>query len=344
MLMKAITLRKFGGPDELCVVTIKRPDPGPNSVLLRVAAAGICHHDVLARAGKIRGGGKDQTPGHEIAGEIVAAGSAVSEDCIGRRVAVYQRIACDACRHCLGGRHDLCCDSHVLGEHGGGGFAEFTCVPAQNAIPIPNNVGFPAAALAACPIGTSVRAALGVARIGPASVVLITGAGGGLGLHQIQIAKSVSARVIAVTTSLAKKSAIEEAGADEIIISPDLRFSGEVWRLTGKQGVDAVLENVATGCLGESLRSCGRDAIVVLLGNIGAEKVEMNPGLVISRRIRIAGSGNATFADMHLALDLIARGIVRPMIGRMLTFPEAAFGHALIEQRAVAGRVVLSGW
>jgi len=344
MLMKAITLRDLGDPGVLCVATVQRPDPDPNSVLVRVAAAGICHHDVLARAGLIRGAGKHQTPGHEIAGEIVAAGSAVSEECIGRRVAVYQRIACGACRHCLGGRHDLCYDSHVLGEHGGGGYAEFTCVPAQNAIRIPDNVGFAAAALAACPIGTSVRAAFGVARIGPASVVLITGAGGGLGLHQIQVAKSVSARVIAVTTSEAKQAAIKEAGADEIIISPDLRFSGEVWRLTGKQGVDAVLENVATGCLGESLRSCGRGAIVVMLGNIAAEDVKINPGLVISRRIRIAGSGNATFADMHLALDLIARGMVRPMIGRVLTFPEAALGHALMEQKAVAGRVVLSGW
>ena len=66
MLMKAITLRDFGGPDVLRVATVKRPDPGPNSVLVRVAAAGICHHDVLARSGLIRGARKDQTLGHEI--------------------------------------------------------------------------------------------------------------------------------------------------------------------------------------------------------------------------------------------------------------------------------------
>ena len=242
MLMKAVTLRDFGGPDELCVTTVQRPDPGPNSVLLRIAAAGICHHDVLARAGLIRGMSKDQAPGHEIAGEIVATGAAVSGKCIGQRVAVYQRIACGICRHCLGGRHDLCYDSYVHGEHGGGGYAEFTCVPAQNAIRIPDNVGFAEAALAACPIGTSVRAAIGVARISPADVVLITGAGGGLGLHQIQVAKSVSARVIAVTTSPTKEAVIRQAGADEVIVSRDLRFSGEVWCLTGRQGVDAVLE------------------------------------------------------------------------------------------------------
>jgi NADPH:quinone reductase-like Zn-dependent oxidoreductase len=217
-------------------------------------------------------------------------------------------------------------------------------VPAQNAIPIPDGVEFAAAALAACPIGTSVRAVLGVAQIGSGSVVLVTGSGGGLGLHQIQVARSINARVIAVTTSSAKESAIRAAGADEVIVSRDLQFSGEVWRLTGKQGVDAVLENVVTGSLRESLRSCGRNAIVVILGNIGAENVDFDPGLVISRRIRIAGSGNATFADMHLALDLIARGIVRPNIGKTLTFSEAALGHTLVEQRAVTGRVILRGW
>ena len=79
----------------------------------------------------------------------------------------------------------------------------------------------------------------------------------------------------------------------------------------------------------------------MVLGNIGAENVTIDPGLVISRRIRIAGSGNATIADMRLALNMIARGIVRPMIGRMLSFPEAALAHSLVEQRAVAGRVVL---
>ena len=129
--------------------------------------------------------------------------------------------------------------------------------------------------------------------------MLITGAGGGLGLHQIQVAKSVQARVIAVTSSDDKVGLIRQAGADEIVISPDLKFSGEVWRLTGKQGADVILENVVTGTFGESLRSAAQHATVVVLGNIGARPVEIDPGLVIVRRIRIAGSGNATFNDVH---------------------------------------------
>jgi D-arabinose 1-dehydrogenase-like Zn-dependent alcohol dehydrogenase len=101
---------------------------------------------------------------------------------------------------------------------------------------------------------------------------------------------------------------------------------------------------VVTGTFRESLRSCAQHATVVVLGNIGARPVELDPGLVIMRRIRIAGSGNATFKDVHVALHLLASGAVKPFIGRILPFAQAAEGHALMERRAVTGRVVLAGW
>jgi D-arabinose 1-dehydrogenase-like Zn-dependent alcohol dehydrogenase len=83
---------------------------------------------------------------------------------------------------------------------------------------------------------------------------------------------------------------------------------------------------------------------VVVLGNIGARRVEIDPGLVIMRRIRIAGSGNATYKDVKAALHLLATGKVRPFIGAVLPFPQVAEGHAMMEERRVTGRVVLSGW
>lgn len=341
--MQAITFRAFGPPEVLQVAEVDRPTPGPDDVLLRVGAAGICYHDVLSRGGKIPGE-PGRILGHEIAGEIVAAGANIPPTRIGERVVIYQRLFCGVCRSCLRGRQDLCRNGRVLGEEGAGGYAEFACVPARNAIPIPAGVDITAAALAVCPVGTSVRATLGVAQTEPGQVVLITGAGGGLGLHQIQVAKSVQAHVIAVTTSADKADVVRAAGADEVVISPDLKFSREVWRLTGKQGADVVLENVVTGTFGESLRSCAQQATVVVLGNIGARPVEIDPGLVIVRRIRIAGSGNATFKDVHMALHLMATKAVKPFIGRVLPFPHAAQGHALMERRAVTGRVVLQGW
>jgi D-arabinose 1-dehydrogenase-like Zn-dependent alcohol dehydrogenase len=342
--MKAVIVRDFGGPEVLELAEVDRPEPGIEDVLVRIHAAGICYHDVLSRGGKIPGGRPGRILGHEIAGEIVAVGAGVPAARVGERVVLYQRLFCGACRYCLAGRQDLCRNSRVLGEHGGGGYAEFACVPARNAIAIPDGLDMTAAALAVCPVGTSVRAALEVGGLAPGQVVLITGAGGGLGLHQIQVAKCVQARVIAVTSSRDKAKIVRDAGADEVIVAPDLKFSAEVWRLTAKQGADVVLENVVSGTFGESLRSCAQQATVVVLGNIGAQRVELDPGLVIMRRIRIAGSGNATFKDVQVALHLLATGAVKPFIGRVLPFPQAAEGHALMERRAVTGRVVLAGW
>jgi len=343
-MMRAVTFRAFGGPEVLEAVEVERSEPGIDDVLVRIHAAGVCYHDVLSRAGKIPGGKPGRILGHEIAGEIVAAGANVVPARIGERVVIYQRLFCGTCGYCLAGRQDLCRNSRVIGEQGGGGYAEFACVPVRNAIRIPDGLDMTAAALAVCPVGTSVRAALGVAALEPGQTVLITGAGGGLGLHQIQVAKSVQARVIAVTSSSDKVESVRAAGADEVVVAPDLKFSGEVWRLTGKQGADVVLENVVTGTFGESLRSCAQHASVVVLGNIGARPIELDPGLVIMRRIRIAGSGNATFKDVRTALHLLASGAVKPIIGHILPFPQAAQAHALMERRAVTGRVVLAGW
>ena len=96
-----------------------------------------------------------------------------------------------------------------------------------------------------------------------------------------------------------------------------------------------------TGTFGESLRSTAQHAVIVVLGNIGTRPVELDPGLVIVRRARIAGSGNATFADVHRALHLMASKAVKPCIDRVLRFPDAGKGHALVEGKSVAGRVVL---
>ena len=138
--MKAVTFADFGAPAVLQATVMERPEPGPDDVLVRIHAAGVCYHDVLSRGGKIPGGQPGRVLGHEIAGEIVACGANVPAARNGERVVIYQRLFCGACRYCLSGRQDLCRNSRVLGESGGGGYAEFTSVPARNAIPMPAGV------------------------------------------------------------------------------------------------------------------------------------------------------------------------------------------------------------
>ena len=341
--MQAIVLEAFGAPENLKVHEVPTPTPGRGDILVKVQAAGICHHDVLHRAGKLPGAKAGIVLGHETSGDVVAIGPEVRTHRIGDRVVVFQRRFCSACRNCLRGRQDLCRSDGVPGVDTVGGYCEYVCVPAAMGIHVPAGVSWQAAALACCPIGTSVRALRGVAGFNPGDTVLITGASGGLGVHQIQLVRAFGGRSIAVTSSPRKADFLKSAGADEVVVATDLNFSAEVWRLTEKRGVDIALENLGS-TLGESLRCLAGGGIAVVMGNVDAEPIAVSPGLLISRRMRVQGSGMAPPEEVRQSLALIAAGIVKPVISATVTFPEASKGHRMLDERSVEGRVMLQGW
>jgi acryloyl-coenzyme A reductase len=341
--MKAVVIEAFGPPQNLRLRDFPTPQPGSQDILVKVEAAGVCHHDVLHRAGKLPGAKAGIVPGHETAGEVVAVGPEVTTHRIGDRAVVYQRRFCGQCRNCLRGRQDMCRALGAPAVDTEGGYAEFVCVPANMGIKIPDRVDWAAAALSCCPIGTSLRALKAVAGINPGDSVLINGASGGLGVHQIQIARALGGIPIAVTTSPAKVEFLKALGAENVIAVPDLAYAAEVWRLTGKRGVDIAIDNLGA-TLPETLRCMTQGGMVVVLGNVSGEPVPVSPGLLIGRRLRISGSGMATLEDVQQSLAMLQAGMVKPIISATVKFSEAAKAHAMLETRAVEGRVVMRGW
>ena len=341
-MMKAILLKDFGGPEQLVLREIPVPQLGPDDVLVRVESAGICHHDLLHRAGKLPGAPAGVILGHEVSGEIVQTGSSVTALTIGDRVVGYQRRFCGTCRDCLRGRQDLCRSLSLPAIDTEGAYAEYIRLPDISAIRIPDNVPYPEAALASCPIGTAMRALVSQAGIQAGDTVLVNGASGGLGVHQIQIAKALGAHVIAITGSERKVGFLRELGAGTVLVS-DGQYSRDVWAATAKQGVDIAMENLGF-TLPQTLRCMGMGGRVVVLGNVSPADVAVSPGLLIGRRIRVQGSGSATLDEVRQSLAMISSGIVRPQIDRILPFPEASRAHALLESRQVDGRIILSGW
>jgi D-arabinose 1-dehydrogenase-like Zn-dependent alcohol dehydrogenase len=234
--------------------------------------------------------------------------------------------------------------SRLLGSTAAGGYAEYVVVPETAAIPLSATIAPPAGALTVCPIGTSVRAMMGIAAIGPGDVVVITGAGGGLGFHQVQVAAAMGARPIAVTGSPDKREALVGRGAEVVIMEPAKRLRHAIRDVIGPDGADAVIENVTSSTLAETIWTVRQGGIVVVLGNVDVVDVPINPGLLIERRLRVVGSGNPTHEDVRRSLSLVASGMVQPEIGAVIPFAHAAEAHRLAESRAVLGRVVLSGW
>lgn len=341
--MRAVSFDRFGAPDVLRPVNLPDPVPGPRDVLVQIEAAGVCHHDVMHRAGHIPGAKTGVVLGHETAGRIAAIGEEVTTHRVGAPVIVMQRPFCGECRHCLRGRTDCCTMVGKPAVDTAGSYAEYVKVPATQAIAVPEGIAFESLALACCPIGTSVRALVAVAGIQPGDTVLVTGASGGLGVHQLQIVRALGGRSIAVTGDAAKADALRRAGADAVVVAAEGAFSREVFEASGRRGVDIAIDNVGP-TLAECLRALAPTGIAVVLGNIGANTVPVLPGLLIGRRLRVTGSGMATPEDLRQAIALIAAGHVKPAIDRVLPFDRACEAHALVEARGVHGRVILRGW
>jgi acryloyl-coenzyme A reductase len=341
--MKAVVIEAFGPPENLKVRDFPTPKPGAHDILVKVEVAGVCHHDVLHRAGKLPGAKAGVVPGHETAGQVIAVGHEVTTHTPGDRVVIYQRRFCGECRNCLRGRQDMCRALGAPAVDTEGGYAEFVCVRANMGIKVPDRVDWIAAALSCCPIGTSLRALKAVAGINPDDTVLITGASGGLGVHQIQIARALGGHPIAVTTSPSKIEFLKSLGAEDVVVATGLAYSADVWRLTDKRGVDIAIDNLGL-TLPETLRCMAQGGIVVVLGNVSGGAVPVSPGLLIGRRLRVSGSGMATLEDVRQSLAMLQAGMVKAVITASVKFSEAAKAHAMIESRAVEGRVVMQGW
>ena len=340
--MQAIVLEAYGPPEVLQLRQVADPEPGPGEVLIKVAACGVCYHDLLTRQGVIRHGVElPLIPGHEIAGEVVAAGPGVDTLQVGDRVCSLPLATCGSCTACLAGEDNRCERQAMFGHRHAGGYAEYVVAPARALVKVPAEIPLAEAAVFGCGIGTSFRAIDSVARIRGGETVLITGAGGGTGLHSVQLARAFGARVIAVTTSESKVDRIRQCGADEVILAPDGKFHQQVRELTGG-GVDAVLDHVGTPVWASTIRSVRDGGRICFIGQVSGDSIDFNPGLIILRSISLLGTKGASAVDLARVVELVRLGRVRPVIDAVLPLEAAAEAHRRLAERRAAGRVVLT--
>jgi NADPH:quinone reductase-like Zn-dependent oxidoreductase len=198
-----------------------------------------------------------------------------------------------------------------------------------------------AAATACCTTGTAVHVVRSRGQVCPQETVLVTGASGGVGLQAVQLARLDGARVIAVTSNPLKVDAVVDAGAQEVVVSPDLDFSAEVRRRTGGAGVEVAIEIVGSRTFGETLRCMASGGRVVVVGNLDTGSVSLNPGLVIVKELEILGAYATTGAELDEALGLLRSGELRPYVSEGLPLAQAARAHDLLERKQVTGRLVL---
>jgi len=199
------------------------------------------------------------------------------------------------------------------------------------------------AAIVACTVGTELNAVREVGGVRLGQRVLVTGAGGGLGLHGVQLCRLVGAFTIAVTSSEIKAGRIREAGADEVIVTRrGVDFSGEVRRLTGGAGVDVAIDNVGGPVFESVRRSMADDGRIVLVGQVTGDFISINPAQLFLRNISILSAKGVSRAQLAVAFELVARGRIKPVIEDVWRLEDAADAHRRVEAGLSNGRLVLS--
>jgi NADPH:quinone reductase-like Zn-dependent oxidoreductase len=233
-------------------------------------------------------------------------------------------------------------DARFFGEELQGGYAELIAAPVAGLSHIPPGIPWDAAATTCCTTGTAVHCLRTRGRVQPGETVLITGASGGVGLQAIQVARREGARVIAVTSNESKAEVMAQAGASDVVVSPDLEFFQQVKSATDGEGVQLAIEIVGSRTFSQSLRCLAAGGRMVVVGNLETSPVSLNPGLVIVKELNVLGAYATTREELEQAFGLIASGAVRPWINEVLPLAGAPDAHRRLEQRRVAGRVVLA--
>jgi len=341
--MRAALFRQHGGPEVMEVGEVPEPAVGPGEVQVQVKAAALNHIDLWMRRGlpsmKIA---LPHIPGGDVCGVVSALGAGVSGVKEGDRVVLNPGLTCGRCRECLGGRDNLCASFRMLGEHTQGGMAEKVVVPAANLVPAPANVDD--AALAAVPITfvTVWHMLVDNARVKPGETVLVLGAGSGVGVAAIQIAKLFGAHVIAAASSPGKLAAARALGADETIDYVADELVAEVKRLTNRRGADIVVEHTGAATFPKSVVACARGGRIVTCGATDGFEAALNLRHVFWRHLSILGSTLAPKSYLFAVVDRLEAGQLKAVVDRVLPLAEVRDGHRVLEARQAFGKIVMT--
>ena len=303
--MKAVCLNEVGQP--LVAADIEIPQPTTGEILIRVGAAGICHSDVHYRSGQSPTGPLPLTMGHEVAGVVESVGGGVSSLVIGDRVALDYLITCGDCGRCHDGDRQFCSTGKMLGKHRAGGYAEYVCVPAENAVLVPDAVSLEAAALMMCSSSTSLHA-LRKARHAPGESVAVFGVGG-LGMSAIQLASVLEAKqIFAVDINADRLAMAETLGAIPINAQTSDPLVA-IHEKTDGRGVDVALELIGLPLtMQQAVRSLAVHGRAALVG-ITPEGFMLEPyDELINKEAEVIGVSDHMASDLPQLLAWAAEG------------------------------------
>jgi NADPH:quinone reductase-like Zn-dependent oxidoreductase len=277
-----------------------------------------------------------------MAGEATEVGSLCARVKVGQRIMVSPGWSCGQCAACLRGEDNLCRAYQIIGGYSmDGGCAEFLCVPEVNCILIPDRLDYPGAAAVPLTFLTAWNMLIRQARLKAGEQVLVMGAGSGIGTAATQIARLFGARVIAVASTDAKLAKAKELGAEAGINYATQDLGQEIRRLTGKRGVDVVVEHVGGATWEKLIPHVAPGGRLVTCGASAGYDARVDIRYLFSKSVSILGAFMGCKVDLLEVARYLGEGILRPVVDRTLPLAECASGHRLMEERAQFGKIVL---
>jgi NADPH2:quinone reductase len=322
--MRAILMRRVGGPEVLELAEVPDPTPKTGEVLVEIHATGVNFADTEWRRARYRPPPLPWILGSEGAGVVVETGVDVDPSWRGRRVALFANPPAVS-----------------------GTYADFATCPATALVPLPDSLDFLAGAAILAQGLTAYLMTNRAARIRADQVVLVHAAAGGVGLIAVQLARRIGARVLGTVSSDEKARAVRSAGGEPLRYGDDLveRVRG----LTDGRGVDVVFDSIGLPTQAASLAMLAPFGELVHFGDAGGLPSPINPDELYARSLKVSAFGlderHDPFASVQARKDLVgwaAEGTLRFRIGRTLPLAEAAEAHRLIESRGTIGKLVLT--
>lgn len=323
--MKAAVIEAQGGLEHLVYRDWPDPVPRDGEVLVRIRGCGLNHLDIFVRRGMP--GFPVPMPfisGGDMAGEIAALGPGVSGWKVGDRVALHPVT------------HE-----GMMGEEIPGGMAELVRVPTANLIRVADHVDLVTAAAVPIAYGTAIRMLFEIGKVQANDLVLILGASGGVGVACLQLCKMIGARVIAAAGSAAKCARLAELGADHTIDYAAEDFSKAAWRLSGKAGVDVVINYTGGDTWVPSIRTLKPRGKLLTCGATAGFETANDMRFIWVRELQILGSNGYSKDDVAKGIQFAAEGRCKPEVSHVMPLAKAREAERLMEQRDFVGKIVL---
>ena len=342
--MKALVFDEHGEIDRLKYIDVPEPKAGPREAIIRIKAASANYTDIWARRGMP--GVSILMPhisGSDACGEVVEIGSGVEGVNVGDEVMVHPGIGCQQCQACANGEEFFCRKFKIWGFQTGpldGGHAEYAKIPSVNLVPKPSNISWEEAASLPLILETVWRMLVVRARIRAGDIVLIWGAGGGLGTMAVQVCKLFNAKAIAIASSDEKLSKAMEMGAEFTINRNEQDVAQEVRRITDRRGVDIVFEHVGQSTWPDSVRSLRYGGTIVVCGATTGFDANTDLRFLWNKQLNLLGSHMGSKADLMDALSFVERGDIKAVVSEVLPLKDVPKGQGMMERDEAIGKIV----